>query len=331
VSEIVPTAEEDAAAEKQLREKSAKELHSLSTTMNTYKKSHDDPVLNAKGNQAFQKNFLILQMRTKNASKFLNSERDITQSKGKHTRLFYWNKHKMVKEMGLPKATGWMGILKAHPDRLTGSLDVECVEYHVPVDWESMDKADLTKLALNAEVKAIGADEAKFMEEVSKDIGLSNPSSGSAAGTAEVGSHEFSVKLEEKSDDEKKAEQKQLKLQQAREVGNSPEKWIRKYQTIETDAIKIRIKAGEAIRENKDNKYATAAFGDAEALEKRLATLLRTLKKMLQQGMTDDGAMKAFDAMVVVDSAWEDLQEWSTRLGFGDVATKKRRTNKSSA
>jgi hypothetical protein len=94
-------------------------------------------------------------MRRKNATKSLNTERAVEIKQKKGLKLNWMSEEVMNREIGTDKAIMWREkkLVPSRGDRFTGSMDKKYIEYGVPFEWQEMTEEDLKRIVLITEAE----------------------------------------------------------------------------------------------------------------------------------------------------------------------------------
>jgi hypothetical protein len=260
--------------------------------------------------ERYIKNFMVLQMRHKKCQKSMLSSREFEHSNQAFTDYLPMNQHEIYGKLGVVKGDIFMSILKPNPCSLSGSTHAEAVEYHVPVNWHRMTKADLNKLKLEVDREA--TDDDKLMMDDFAQLGVAAPASSSDGSVA--------VKTGPNTELDVADENQKLVAARIESIREAPEISLRRYQDLKIDITKIKNKA----ENRKDSKYAKLVHGDAVRCIEALDGINDTLEKMVSKAPPDAGVLKLLDAIEIFDVMNTDLQDWANKLGFVTVDSKSR-------
>ena len=104
------------------------------------------------------------------------------------TQFHRWSKHEMEMKVGKKKAQCWIEskLLVEKPDRITGSMDPDCVEYLVPVSWTQELDESTNQISWKSDDKATDEDLANTLS-----VQLQRKQSSATLGEAGCGAQVF--------------------------------------------------------------------------------------------------------------------------------------------
>ena len=124
VSDVVPSNDEEDRAEQVYANASAKEKHSMSSSMGHFSKSNNDSVVSlAEGplRKKFIKNYLVMSFRHKKGYKKMQTSNEIANTSSRFSDTVPMSQHKNYKEMG--KFKGDLFIKRYCPHSRAASQD----------------------------------------------------------------------------------------------------------------------------------------------------------------------------------------------------------------
>ena len=214
--------------------------------------------------------------------------------------VFWWNVHKMDKEMGAKKGAGWRTVLKPRADCLTQSLDPECIEYPVPTNWERFSSEDMTSFLVKTRAEATEED-------------LNKLSGAGSSGDSVV------VKTEPVSllDELKK------RIEEIKEAKGA-EGHLRKLQDLKVD---LTVLEQRAEKDKNPSKFKVLFIEDVRkqtaAVTKAIKLLMRIVKG---EELVDSQMPKFIDSLDTIDSTQVEVNEWAQRFGLQEQAKRRKRT-----
>eukprot|EP00959_Pyramimonas_sp_CCMP1952_P154892 3240608-Pyramimonas_sp.AAC.1 len=170
-------------------------LRSATTCMQNFLKAHPDDSVNLTTSDLKEKyliHFLVHQMRSKNTTKQIQSERMGSTNSEKIKEFYWWNKFQMNTNLGEEMAEHYRtsGKLPKVPNMVTGSTDEEHVQWGVPVNYERMTDAEWNAMRIWSTGESSEAD----MKAAQEFFGLVG------SGSSSSGSGQASIKAEPKSE-----------------------------------------------------------------------------------------------------------------------------------
>ena len=247
--------------------------------------------------------FLVLQMRNKQAKREITSERKVSSSTAKHNEVHDWSTERLKREVGEVKAQKWMnsGKLSWSADEITGEDSVDMRTWHIPVRWTTSINGQSSSATMAAAEEA-GAEDVKDFAaafDIDDDKGSVDPA----------------IKTEKVPESPADA--------LAAEVANFKKSimvTLRTWQDKETK-IKTMVAVAEA------QKYIPDAFvSDSKKLVSKITRVVKIISKWATEGTFIDSELPPLmKCLKCLESDAGDLVSYGERLNLVEAKRAKRR------
>ena len=313
ISDVKPSADELKRAHELRAEADNKKKRSTDVGFKEYLKKKPDLVANgcsADLKEQLILNFMVLQLRSKTATKTLTTTHSVSVRNAKHVEKHFWNAFQMDRELGPSVGKSWREsnkITKA-PCPVTGSMDDDKVVWAVPVLWESMSEEDWKQFKLQTESEAADGDEAT----VQLLAGVTKQQAAVLASGQDLNDQGEAQSSEEIEKNKRAA------------IAAEPDKLMRKYQDIKTDCVMLLSKARP---DRTKSKFADMLCTDLEATLDTLGRVLNVLDGAVFKTPKDKELKKTVEDMAYVDKSSADCKQWGENFGYviGNANKKRKR------
>ena len=252
---------------------------------------HDAKNVRGDQRQKWLAEFVVMKAKEKGVPITQHTTQVVAAQTVNNDSIHWMTYHKMSQELGDAKALPYKGsgMIKTRPCQVTGSIEPDLLEYGVPICIESTVNTTENKTELKS-------------EEAVKDVDAALETFASAS--LARGSANVAVKKEPEDPAE-------LEKQRVAKMIHDKAFLLQKVQTMSLEA---EVTKEQAV----NNKYAATVH---EELTKIIPRLKKVEKGLRQMCLSDgepayDGALRLSNDLPTVEKDFEELTEWSARLGL---------------
>jgi len=313
ISDIKPTPDELERV-RQMRNVSEKQAkHSTDVAFKSYLRKNPDNTADSSTGELKEKcilNFMVLQLRSKSATKVVQSVHAVTVKNSKMAEKHWLNEFQMNRDMGAGVAKHWRdsNLLIMKPDPVTGSDLPEHVVYGVPRFWESMSEEDFKQLALESKRDAVQGDDEAIQELAALNkAGVPQDDPGRP-----------------------KAEKTPAEVQQEYidNIKAQPAQFLRQYQDARTNCVVLQAQVEP---DKAKSKFCQMLFDDVCSLIDKLTKVLQVLEGMVSKPAKDNVVKKLAADITGVDIAITDVMKMGSNFGYECDGTKSKSKKRKAA
>jgi len=291
---LLPSDKELNGAKTILESARRKQRRSYLGSLSHFLKSNPDSKIEDLSKQEQLERLIVHQARCKDATTTIKSDKTISKNDAKFQDVHWWNRQKMIIEMGEIKAEHWIAskLLKPMPDSLTGSTEPELVEYPVPIKWQRMTEEEIKRLRLQSEAEADEEDTVALAAMLGEKT--------QAAPQA--------IKQEPESELSKL--NRQIDTFKA-----DPSVTLRLLQDMQLVHEKLSARASN-VTDTNEKKFAAMLEADSKKLSRKLTKMIELVKRCCTEEADAKAYPKLLEQISEAQSTDKEVQGWANKFGY---------------